>query len=58
VTVRELLYIGSETHYQLDAGGLVLGADSMNSKVGSQGFELGQKAVASLPADGLLVLDD
>ncbi|MFM1846765.1 MAG: hypothetical protein RL417_239 [Pseudomonadota bacterium] len=58
VVVKELLYIGSETHYQLEAGGLILGADSMNSKVGSQGFEIGQKAYAYLPADGLLVLDD
>jgi spermidine/putrescine transport system ATP-binding protein len=58
VTVKELLYIGSETHYQLDAAGVILGADSMNSKVGSQGFELGQTAYAYLPADGLVVLDD
>lgn len=59
VTVRELLYIGSETHYQLDAGGgVTLGADAMNSKVGSQGFDLGHEAFAYLPPDGLLVLDD
>jgi len=58
VTVKELLYIGSETHYQIEVGGVVLGADSMNSKVGSQGFEVGQKAYAHLPAEGLLVLDD
>jgi hypothetical protein len=30
----------------------------MNVKVGSQGFDIGQEAVAYLPAGGLLVLDD
>jgi len=59
VTVRELIYIGSETHYLLDApGGLVLTAYAMNTRVGSQGFDLGQAATAVLPPAGLLVLDD
>jgi spermidine/putrescine transport system ATP-binding protein len=59
VTVRELIYIGSETHYLLDApGGLVLTAYAMNARIGSQGFDLGQAATAVLPPAGLLVLDD
>ncbi len=59
VVVRELIYIGSETHYLLDApGGLTLTAYAMNARVGSQGFDLGQEATAVLPPAGLLVLDD
>lgn len=58
VTVKELLYIGSETHYELESGGLTLSTEVMNSKVGSQGFAIGQAAFAYLPAAGLLVLDD
>ncbi|MEP7009824.1 MAG: ABC transporter ATP-binding protein [Acidobacteriota bacterium] len=59
VTVRELIYIGSETHYLLDApGGLILTAYAMNARIGSQGFDLGQTATAVLPPAGLLVLDD
>jgi spermidine/putrescine transport system ATP-binding protein len=59
VTVRELIYIGSETHYLLDApGGAILTAYAMNARIGSQGFDLGQAATAVLPPAGLLVLDD
>lgn len=58
VTVKELQYIGSETHYLLDCSGLQLSAEVMNSKVGSQGFEAGQKAFVYLPPAGLVVLDD
>jgi spermidine/putrescine transport system ATP-binding protein len=58
VTVRELIYIGSETHYLLEAGDLTLTAYAMNSRVGHQGFDLGQRAVACLPPAGLVVLED
>lgn len=58
VTVQELLYIGSETHYRLDAGGMCLSSEAMNSKAGSQGFDVGQKAYAHLLPAGLVVLDD
>ncbi len=58
VTVRELIYIGSETHYLLDAGGQELLAYAMNEKVGSQGFDRGQQATAYLPPAGLQVLED
>ena len=59
VVVSELIYIGSETHYLLDApGGLILTAFAMNARIGSQGFDLGQGATAVLPPAGLLVLDD
>lgn len=58
VKITELLYIGSETHYQLDANGHKFSAEVMNSKVGSQGFEIGQQAYAYIPPAGLVVLDD
>ncbi len=58
VKVEQLIYIGSETHYVLRAGSQTLTAEAMNAKVGSQGFDIGQEAVAYLPAAGLLVLDD
>ncbi len=58
VVVNQLIYVGSETHYILQAGGQTLSAEIMNVKVGSQGFDIGQQAVVHLPAGGLLVLDD
>lgn len=58
VRVAELIYVGSETHYILKAGPQTLSAEAMNVKVGSQGFDIGQEAVAYLPGGGLLVLDD
>jgi len=58
VKVEQLIYIGSETHYLLRAGNQTLTVEAMNIKVGSQGYDIGQDAVAYLPAAGLLVLDD
>ncbi len=58
VKVTQLMYIGSETHYHLQAGPAELSAEIMNAKVGSQGFDIGQEAVAFLPPAGLIVLDD
>lgn len=58
VRVEQLIYVGSETHYILRAGSQTISAEAMNVKVGSQGFEIGQEAIAHLPAAGLLVLDD
>ena len=58
VRIEQLLYVGSETHYLLRAGHQTLRAAAMNIQVGSQGFEIGQDAVAHLPPAALLVLDD
>jgi spermidine/putrescine transport system ATP-binding protein len=58
VKVQELIYIGSETHYVLQANGLSLTCEIMNAKCGSQGFNIGDEAFAFLPAAGLIVLDD
>ena len=58
VVIKELLYVGSETHYRLEHKGVSLGDEMMNTKVGSQGFEIGQNAFAYLPPAALVVLDD
>lgn len=58
VKIRELVYIGSQTHYQLECAGTIIETEVLNSKVGSQGFEIGQSAVAYLPPSGLMLLDD
>ena len=58
VVVKQLIYIGSETHYLLDANGHELITYAMNARVGSQGFDIGQHAVAYLPAAALVVLED
>jgi spermidine/putrescine transport system ATP-binding protein len=58
VRVEEVIYVGAETHYIVQAGNQKLTVEQMNLAVGTQGFEIGQEAVAYLPAGGLLVLDD
>jgi spermidine/putrescine transport system ATP-binding protein len=58
VRVEEVIYVGAETHYLVSAGGQRLTIEAMNVAVGSQSFNIGQDAVAYLPAGGLLVLDD
>jgi spermidine/putrescine transport system ATP-binding protein len=56
--IQQLIYIGSETHYLMQAGQQTLTAYAMNALVGSQGFDIGQEVVVHLPAAGLLVLED
>ena len=56
--VQELLYIGSETHYILEAAGKNISAELMNTQMGSQGFEAGQEISLSMPPSALVVLDD
>lgn len=58
VRVEELIYVGSGTHYDLRAGPQLLRAEVMNTQVGSQGFQIGQEALAYLPPGALIVLDD
>jgi spermidine/putrescine transport system ATP-binding protein len=58
VRIEEVLYIGSETHYDLRAGEHRLRAEAMNTRVGWQGFDRGQAALAYLPPAALIVLDD
>jgi len=56
--VASLVYIGSETHYVLEAGTASLIAYAMNSGTGAPAYEPGQAAVAHLPATSLVVLED
>jgi len=56
--VTQLIYSGSETHYRMESGSQVLMAEVINSNVGSQGFDMGQEAVAHFPPGGLIILDD
>ncbi|MDZ4785016.1 MAG: ABC transporter ATP-binding protein [bacterium] len=58
VTVEQLIYIGSETHYILKSGTETLNAEAMNIKSGSQGFDLGHTAHMHIPENGLIVLED
>lgn len=58
VRIEQLIYVGSETHYELRNGDQTLRAEAMNSLVGSQGFAVGQEAMAYLPPRALIILDD
>jgi spermidine/putrescine transport system ATP-binding protein len=58
VRVAQLIYIGSETHYVLEAGPATLTAYAMNAGGGSPAYAVGAAAVASLPASSLVVLQD
>src|ERR1051326_769785 len=56
--IEQLIYVGAETHYLLRSAQQTLRVETMNTKVGSQGFDLGQEVLAYLPPAGLIVLDD
>ncbi len=56
--VKERIYTGSGTHYLVEAAGLTLSADTLNSHGGRQAFQLGDRATLVLPAESLLVLAD
>jgi len=56
--ISQLIYCGSATHYQITSGSTHLLAEVMNAQPGSQGFDIGQNAVAHIPAKGMIVLDD
>jgi spermidine/putrescine transport system ATP-binding protein len=58
VKVKQLIYIGSETHYVLEAGPATLTAYAMNAGTGAPAFGVGESATAVLPAASLVVLED
>lgn len=58
VRVARLIYIGSETHYVLEAGDTTLTAHAMNAGSGAPPFGAGQPAVAILPPSSLVILED
>ena len=58
VQVVQLIYIGSETHYVLQAGSETLTAYAMNAGAGAPEYVAGQAASAWLPPTALVVLED
>ena len=58
--IERLTFAGPETHYDLRAGSLLLRVETMNSESSGQhpNHALGQPAIAILPPDALVVLDD
>jgi spermidine/putrescine transport system ATP-binding protein len=57
VRVAQLIYIGSETHYKLDAGGGTLTAYAINAGA-APAYAVGDSAIALLPPSALVVLED
>jgi spermidine/putrescine transport system ATP-binding protein len=58
VRVAQLIYIGSETHYVLEAGSETLTAYTMNAGSGAPAYAVGEEATAWLPPAALVLLDD
>jgi spermidine/putrescine transport system ATP-binding protein len=56
--IQQRIYLGSETHYELLAGPVVLHAERMNHQNPERAFEVGQEVWAFLPPRALIVLDD
>jgi spermidine/putrescine transport system ATP-binding protein len=57
-SVEAVIYIGSESHYQLRVGELRCTAYAMNARAASRELGVGQKVQAELPANALIVLED
>jgi len=57
-SVEEVLYIGSESHYIFRLGERRISGEMMNTRVGSQGFEVGQETSLLFPPSALIVLND
>jgi ABC-type Fe3+/spermidine/putrescine transport system ATPase subunit len=58
VRIAQRIYVGAETQYELRAGAQSLRAESMNVQSVSDGFQVGHEALAYLPPEALIVLDD
>ncbi|MFN7964045.1 MAG: ABC transporter ATP-binding protein [Thermoanaerobaculia bacterium] len=56
--VSQVIYIGSESHFQLEAGGRPLLAYAMNETRGAHELEPGASLTVHLPAASLLALED
>jgi len=57
-TVEAVIYIGSESHYQLRAGELRFTAYAMNARATSRELREGERVQVELPASALIVLED
>ena len=56
--VEQLIYVGSETHYELRAGAQGLRAEIMNTETGAPSVKQGEEVWLELPPHTLIVLDD
>ncbi len=56
--VAQIIYIGSETHYMLEAGSARLMAYALNAGAGAPTYSVGDSCVAALPSSSLVVLED
>jgi len=56
--VAQIIYIGSETHYILEAGSGRLTAYALNAGAGAATYAVGDSCVAALPSSSLVVLED
>jgi spermidine/putrescine transport system ATP-binding protein len=56
--ITEVIYVGAETHYLVQAGAESFRVEVMNVKVGHQGFDVGQEVIVYLPPEALLPLED
>ena len=56
--VSQIIYIGSETHYILEAGSARLTAYALNAGAGAPTYSVGDSCVAALPSSSLVVLED
>jgi spermidine/putrescine transport system ATP-binding protein len=56
--VGEIIYSGAETQYRLRAGGQVINACALNSRMGHQGLDMGEAVGLHFPADALIILND
>ena len=58
VRVEQRIYVGAETHYELRAGTQCLRAELMNAQPDAPRLAAGEDALAYLPPEALIVLDD
>jgi spermidine/putrescine transport system ATP-binding protein len=57
-TVREIVYIGAESHYLLDTAAGTITAYVMNSLLAPHGLAIGDRVTVYFPTSGLFVLED
>jgi len=58
VRIEAVVYAGAETHYELRAGSQLLRAEMMNTRQPPPGLAAGRDALAWLPPEALIVLED
>ncbi len=56
--VEQVIYVGSESHYELRIGSQIMRAEVLNNQVGSPGLRTDEDAWICLPPEALIILDD